>query len=186
MAKPADTVEFLCGNCRAVCPVEMKFMPAVSKTCAATIHKGHSLHLTLSKWNSLILCQECKGWNWNTDDERITSFTFPCPICGSTTEFKSLGRKFVLEKEFLKPIVVGDLRVAGKSLTLKCGHPIYLPTLSTGPRFEAPVAPTANPTPAAVPPSEESKAAVKTPPPSANPASATPSKKSDTRKISTI
>jgi hypothetical protein len=82
---------------------------------------------------------------------------------------------------------VGDLRVVGKSLTLKCGHPIYLPTLSKGQRFEAPVAaPTATPTPASVPPSEESNAAPKPPTPGTNPATVPQSKKSDTQKISTI
>jgi hypothetical protein len=182
MGNPADSVEFLCGNCRAVCPVETKFMPAVSRTCAATIHKGHSLQLSLSKWNSLILCQECKGWNWNTDDERITSFSFPCPICGSATEFKSLGRKFVLGGEFLKPVVIGDLRLAGKSLTLKCGHPIYLPTLSKGHQLGVAVA---APTPASVQPAEESKAASQPPTTGTNPTAIPLTKKSDTQKIST-
>ena len=180
--RPAKVNEFLCGNCGAVCPVEEKSMPAVSKTCVATIDKGKSLRLPLSTWNSLILCQECKEWNWNTDDERITSFTFPCPTCGVSTHFGTLGRKYTPGKDFLTPLVIGDWRLAGKNLPLKCGHTIYLPKLSKDNQFRVPVAaPTTTPKPSPVPHPEKS---VTAPTPATKPTSAPEPPKSKTQKIS--
>jgi len=181
---PAKVIDFLCGNCGAVCPVEEKFMPSVTKMCVATIHGGTALQVPLSTWNSLILCQECKGWNWNTDDERITAFSFPCPICGHVTHFESLGRKYTPGKDFLTPLVIGDLRLAGKNLTLKCGHKIYLPKLSKDQQFHVPLtAPKTTPMPAPVPQPTKSVAA---PPTATKPSSGLESQKSKTQKISKL
>jgi len=117
-----------CGCCNAVHRVANEANPQHNYICHAT-NVGTSVdihHLPLVKNNSVYLCQDCRKWNWIALDDRISFFRFACPDCMTTTQFKTLGRKYALGKDFLHPVVLGDLRNAKKNLTLKCGHQIYL------------------------------------------------------------
>ena len=117
-----------CGFCDAVQRLSNKTNPQHNYICHASDvgTKADIHHLPLVKNNSVYLCQSCKKWNWIVLDDRISCFRLACPDCLTTTQFKTLGRKYKLSRDFLQSILIGDLRNANESLTLKCGHQIYL------------------------------------------------------------
>jgi hypothetical protein len=120
---------YACGNCRNTYYMLEKDSPELHQIHYATIlgGLGNLEHLPLSTCNTVFRCEKCKQWNWVTFDERIAAVAFPCSECGSHTRFDTFGRKIVFSKEMWRRFVLGDLRLAGKHLTLKCGHNVYLP-----------------------------------------------------------
>ena len=125
----AGEVVYACGQCRRARYMRREENPAVTCNQFARSIKGVALHLPLTIWNTIFRCVGCRGWNWVALDERINGFEMPCPECGVPTRVETLGRHLAVSREFLQPLVLGEVRRAGRHLTLKCGHHIYLPTV---------------------------------------------------------
>jgi len=125
----AGEVVYACGECHRPRRMRREENPAVTHNQFARIDKGIVLQLPLTMWNTVFRCLGCDGWNWVTLDERIRGFEMPCPECGVPTRLTTLGRHLTLSKRFLQPLVLGEWRQAGRHLTLKCWHHVYLPTI---------------------------------------------------------
>ena len=128
-----DEIVYTCGQCQRPRYLRREDNPSVTHNQFAVINKGISLHLPLTTWNTVFRCRGCQGWNWVTLDERICGFKMPCPECGAITQLTTLGRQLGLAKGFWHPLVLGEWRQAGRHLTLKCGHQLYLPTVIAEP-----------------------------------------------------
>jgi len=164
-------VIYKCGQCGGVNRLGAPDNPKLGKLHHATDVRGVSKgYLPVTTENTVFACQHCKAWNWVILDDRISGFSFPCPECGATSRFASLGMKLVLSKSPLQKTVMGHLRAAAKPLALKCGHNMYLPTLllerepASHTIQEPKPAPHATPTPVENPPASRQSKKEKTQP----------------------
>ena len=143
---PGEMV-YACGSCHKVRRLTRDENPELNKKQYGRIQKGTTLQIPLTLWNTVFKCEECRRWNWVALDDRITGFELPCPDCGVTAHVDTLGRHLELSKQLRQPIVLAELRQAGKPVMLKCGHRLYLPRLliegppATGPENPFPSEP---------------------------------------------